>query len=144
MESLLELIEKTYFDTEGLAHFRNRVKFRLYYNFCIEESLCQDVAYLQQQKLKIKLSHNIHTSTQLLTDITVKAPVFPDSIADGDVRWKKKQGDNVTADEVIAEIETDKVALPVPAPSTGVIRELLVKEGSQIKSEAIMCTIDVK
>ncbi|KAF5280907.1 hypothetical protein FQR65_LT03056 [Abscondita terminalis] len=86
----------------------------------------------------------ISTSSFSLSSVTIKAPVFPDSVSDGDLRWKKKVGDTVNMDEIIAEIETDKVALPVSAPSAGTIKELIAQEGAVIKSEAPLCTIEAK
>ena len=52
--------------------------------------------------------------------IKIKAPTFPESVADGTIaNWVKKEGDNVSQDDVIAEIETDKVVLEVIAQSDG-------------------------
>lgn len=49
-------------------------------------------------------------------------------------RWEKKKGDAVREDDVVAEIETDKTAIPVPAPSHGIIEELLVADGATVKA----------
>ena len=57
--------------------------------------------------------------------IQIKAPTFPESVADGTIaNWLKKEGESVNQDEVIAEIETDKVVLEVLAQSDGVITKL--------------------
>ncbi|XP_031340541.1 dihydrolipoyllysine-residue succinyltransferase component of 2-oxoglutarate dehydrogenase complex, mitochondrial-like isoform X2 [Photinus pyralis] len=85
--------------------------------------------------------HLSHTAFEI---ITVNAPEFPDSVSDGDLRWKKKVGDAVTSDEVIGEIETDKVALPIPAPSAGVIKELLQPDGAVVQTKVPVCTIETK
>jgi len=55
-----------------------------------------------------------------------------ESITEGDVRWDKEVGDSVELDEVIGEIETDKTALPIQAPCSGVIEEFLVEDGSTV------------
>ncbi len=58
-------------------------------------------------------------------DIEIKAPAFPESIADGEVAaWHKSEGEAVARDELIVEIETDKVVLEVVAPADGVITRI--------------------
>jgi 2-oxoglutarate dehydrogenase E2 component (dihydrolipoamide succinyltransferase) len=53
--------------------------------------------------------------------IDIKAPAFPESVADGEVAaWHKKEGEAVQRDELLVEIETDKVVLEVVAPADGV------------------------
>ena len=56
--------------------------------------------------------------------------------------WKKKAGDLVTADEILIEIETDKVVLEVPAPSSGVLSEILVGDGATVVAEQLIARID--
>lgn len=69
----------------------------------------------------------------------VKAPTFPESIQEGTVAsWAKKVGEAVKRDEVLAEIETDKVVLEVVAPSDGSLSEIKAEEGSQVESEAVL------
>ncbi len=69
----------------------------------------------------------------------VKAPTFPESIQEGTVAsWNKQVGEAVTRDEVLAEIETDKVVLEVVAPADGVISEIRAEAGSQVESEAVL------
>lgn len=63
---------------------------------------------------------------------TVNCPPFADSISEGDVQLVKEVGDSVTEDETVMEIETDKTSIPVPAPSSGTITELLVEEGQTV------------
>ena len=59
----------------------------------------------------------------------IKSPTFPESVADGTIaNWVKKEGEAVSQDEVIAEIETDKVVLEVLAPSDGKISKLNTKK----------------
>ncbi|MBE0400859.1 2-oxoglutarate dehydrogenase complex dihydrolipoyllysine-residue succinyltransferase [Halomonas sp. FME1] len=69
----------------------------------------------------------------------VKAPSFPESIQEGTVAtWHKKVGEAVKRDEVLADIETDKVVLEVVAPADGALAEIKAEEGSQVESEAIL------
>jgi 2-oxoglutarate dehydrogenase E2 component (dihydrolipoamide succinyltransferase) len=69
----------------------------------------------------------------------IKAPVFPESVADGTVAtWHKKPGDSVKRDEQLVDIETDKVVLEVVAPSDGVLEEILKEEGDTVLSEEVV------
>ncbi|WP_163560447.1 2-oxoglutarate dehydrogenase complex dihydrolipoyllysine-residue succinyltransferase [Halomonas sp. NO4] len=69
----------------------------------------------------------------------VKAPTFPESIQEGTVAsWNKQVGEAVKRDEVLAEIETDKVVLEVVAPADGALTEIQAEEGSQVESEAVL------
>ncbi|MCM2971683.1 2-oxoglutarate dehydrogenase complex dihydrolipoyllysine-residue succinyltransferase [Larsenimonas suaedae] len=73
----------------------------------------------------------------MATDI--KAPSFPESVAEGTVAtWHKKPGDSVSRDELIVEIETDKVVLEVVAPEDGTIKEILIDEGETCESEQVL------
>ena len=74
--------------------------------------------------------------------IELKAPAFPESVADGEVAaWHKSEGDAVSRDELIVEIETDKVVMEVVAPANGVLQQILVQEGDTIESEAVLAVI---
>ncbi|QEL10714.1 2-oxoglutarate dehydrogenase complex dihydrolipoyllysine-residue succinyltransferase [Kushneria phosphatilytica] len=76
----------------------------------------------------------------MATDI--KAPSFPESVAEGTVAtWHKKPGDKVSRDELIVEIETDKVVLEVVAPSDGTVEEIRVEEGETCESEQVLGTL---
>ena len=71
----------------------------------------------------------------------VKAPSFPESVQEGTVAtWHKKVGEAVKRDEVLADIETDKVVLEVVAPADGALSEIKAEEGSQVESEAVLAT----
>ena len=71
--------------------------------------------------------------------IEIKSPTFPESVADGTVaNWLKKEGDPVSQDEIIAEIETDKVVLEVVAPSNGVITKIIKVAGDVVNSAEII------
>lgn len=71
----------------------------------------------------------------------VKAPSFPESVQEGTVAtWHKKVGEAVKRDEVLVDIETDKVVLEVVAPADGALAEIKVDEGEQVESEALLAT----
>ena len=74
--------------------------------------------------------------------IEIKAPAFPESVADGVVAaWHKQPGESVARDELLVEIETDKVVMEVVAPAPGVIEAIIVPEGETISSEALLATL---
>jgi 2-oxoglutarate dehydrogenase E2 component (dihydrolipoamide succinyltransferase) len=75
--------------------------------------------------------------------IEIKAPTFPESVADGEVAvWHKAEGDAVVRDELIVEIETDKVVLEVVAPEDGVITQILAAAGETIQSEQLLASLE--
>ncbi len=77
--------------------------------------------------------------------IEIKAPVFPESIADGEVAaWHKSEGDTVSRDELIVEIETDKVVLEVVAPVDGVVTKIHAVVGQTIEGEQLLATLAEK
>jgi len=77
--------------------------------------------------------------------VEVKVPQLSESVAEATMlQWKKKVGDSVTADEILIDIETDKVVLEVPAPSSGVIVEILVADGATVAAEQLIARIDTE
>ena len=71
--------------------------------------------------------------------IKIKSPTFPESVSDGTVaNWVKKEGETVLQDDVIAEIETDKVVLEVLAPADGKIAKIHKKEGDVVQSAELI------
>ena len=69
----------------------------------------------------------------------VKVPVLPESISEATVAaWHKKPGDYVELDDVIVEIETDKVVLEVPAEESGVLTEILAEEGETVNAQQVL------
>ena len=71
--------------------------------------------------------------------IEIKSPTFPESVADGTIaKWLKKEGDHVNQDEVIVEIETDKVVLEVLAQSDGVVSKIIKPEGEIVASSELI------
>ncbi len=73
----------------------------------------------------------------------VKVPQLSESVAEATLlQWKKKVGDAVGQDEILIEIETDKVVLEVPAPSAGVLTEIIVADGGTVVAEQLIAKID--
>lgn len=75
--------------------------------------------------------------------IEIKAPSFPESVADGTVAtWHKKPGDAVKRDDLIVDIETDKVVLEVLAEADGVLGAIVAEEGATVLSNQILGSIE--
>jgi 2-oxoglutarate dehydrogenase E2 component (dihydrolipoamide succinyltransferase) len=75
--------------------------------------------------------------------IEIKAPAFPESVADGEIAaWHKSPGDPVSRDELLVEIETDKVVMEVVAPVDGILSEVLKQEGDVVLSEEAIARIE--
>lgn len=73
----------------------------------------------------------------------VKVPQLSESVAEATLlQWKKKPGEAVAADEILIEIETDKVVLEVPAPSAGMITEIIKGDGGTVVSGEVIAKID--
>jgi 2-oxoglutarate dehydrogenase E2 component (dihydrolipoamide succinyltransferase) len=73
----------------------------------------------------------------------VKVPQLSESVAEATLlQWKKKVGDAVGQDEILIEIETDKVVLEVPSPSAGVITEIVIADGGTVVAEQLIAKID--
>ena len=77
--------------------------------------------------------------------VEVKVPQLSESVAEATMlQWKKKVGDAIAIDEILIEIETDKVVLEVPAPSAGVLVELVVADGATVAAEQLIARIDTE
>ena len=77
--------------------------------------------------------------------VEVKVPQLSESVAEATMlQWKKKVGDAIAIDEILIEIETDKVVLEVPAPSAGVLLELVVADGGTVAAEQVIARIDTE
>jgi 2-oxoglutarate dehydrogenase E2 component (dihydrolipoamide succinyltransferase) len=73
----------------------------------------------------------------------IRVPQLPESVADATlVAWHKHPGDAIRRDENLADLETDKVVLEVPAPANGVVRELKVASGTVVKSGQVLAVIE--
>ncbi len=77
--------------------------------------------------------------------VEVKVPQLSESVAEATMlQWKKKAGEAVSADEILIDIETDKVVLEVPAPSGGVLAEILVADGGTVVAGQVIARIDTE
>ena len=77
--------------------------------------------------------------------VDVKVPQLSESVAEATLlQWKKRPGEAVAADEILIEIETDKVVLEVPAPAAGVIAQLVKNDGDTVVSDEIIARIDTE
>ena len=75
--------------------------------------------------------------------IEIKAPTYPESVQEGTLAtWYKHAGDSVSRDELIVDIETDKVVLEVVAPASGILAEVLKAEGDIVLSNEILARIE--
>lgn len=74
--------------------------------------------------------------------IEIKVPDLPESVADATVAtWHKKPGDVVARDEVLVDIETDKVVLEVPAPDAGILDEIIAAEGTTVLARQLIARL---
>jgi 2-oxoglutarate dehydrogenase E2 component (dihydrolipoamide succinyltransferase) len=81
----------------------------------------------------------------IMAIVEVKVPQLSESVAEATMlQWKKKVGDAITIDEILIEIETDKVVLEVPAPAAGVLVELVVADGGTVAAEQVIARIDTE
>ncbi|WP_313562790.1 biotin/lipoyl-containing protein, partial [Diaphorobacter nitroreducens] len=77
--------------------------------------------------------------------VEVKVPQLSESVAEATLlQWKKKPGEAVAIDEILIEIETDKVVLEVPAPAAGVMAEIVVADGGTVASDQVIAKIDTE
>jgi 2-oxoglutarate dehydrogenase E2 component (dihydrolipoamide succinyltransferase) len=75
--------------------------------------------------------------------VEVKVPQLSESVAEATLlQWKKKPGDAVAIDEIIIEVETDKVVLEVPAPAAGVLAQIVCDDGATVVSDQVIARID--
>ena len=75
--------------------------------------------------------------------VEVKAPQLSESVAEATLlQWKKKPGEAVAQDEILIEIETDKVVMEVPAPSAGVLAEIVAADGATVVADQLIAKID--
>ncbi len=72
-------------------------------------------------------------------EIEVKVPTLGESVSEATIAtWFKKEGDTVEADEMLAELETDKVSVEVPAPSAGTLSKILKQEGETVEAGGVL------
>ena len=74
--------------------------------------------------------------------VKIKSPTYPESVADGTIsNWVKKEGESVKQDELIAEIETDKIVLEVLSPVDGEISKIVKNEGEIVLSGELIAEV---
>jgi 2-oxoglutarate dehydrogenase E2 component (dihydrolipoamide succinyltransferase) len=77
--------------------------------------------------------------------VEVKVPQLSESVSEATLlQWKKKPGEAVVIDEILVEIETDKVVLEVPAPASGVMAQLVKNDGESCVAEEVIARIDTE
>src|SRR6188768_3720389 len=77
--------------------------------------------------------------------VEVKVPQLSESVAEATLlQWKKRPGEAVALDEILVEIETDKVVLEVPAPAAGVLAQLVKNDGESCVAEEVIAKIDTE
>ena len=77
--------------------------------------------------------------------VEVKVPQLSESVAEATLlQWKKKPGEAVKADEILIEVETDKVVLEVPAPASGVLAEIVEAEGATVVADQLLARINTE
>src|SRR3954452_25579510 len=77
--------------------------------------------------------------------VDVKVPQLSESVAEATLlQWKKKPGEIVAVDEILIEIETDKVVLEVPAPAAGVLAEIAQADGATVTTDQLIARIDTE
>ena len=75
--------------------------------------------------------------------VDIKVPQLSESITEATLlNWKKQPGQAVALDEILIEVETDKVVMEVPAPAAGVLAEILVADGATVTAEQLIAKID--
>ncbi|WP_017919161.1 2-oxoglutarate dehydrogenase complex dihydrolipoyllysine-residue succinyltransferase [Burkholderia gladioli] len=77
--------------------------------------------------------------------VEVKVPQLSESVSEATMlQWKKKPGEAVAQDEILIELETDKVVLEVPAPAAGVLSQVLQNDGDTVVADQVIATIDTE
>ena len=77
--------------------------------------------------------------------VEVKVPQLSESVSEGTLlTWKKKPGEAIAIDEILVEVETDKVVLEVPAPAAGVLAQVIKHDGDIVTAEELIATIDTE
>ncbi|MFI4951379.1 MAG: biotin/lipoyl-containing protein, partial [Caulobacterales bacterium] len=77
--------------------------------------------------------------------VDVKVPQLSESVAEATLlQWKKKAGEAVAVDEILIEVETDKVVLEVPAPAAGTLAEIVQGDGATVAAEQEIARIDTE
>ncbi len=77
--------------------------------------------------------------------IEIKVPMLPESVADATILdWNKKVGEQVKQDDILVELETDKVVLEIPAPKDGILQEIKKTSGTVVNADEILAIFEIK
>ncbi|WP_290432614.1 biotin/lipoyl-containing protein, partial [uncultured Parasutterella sp.] len=77
--------------------------------------------------------------------VEVKVPELSESVSEASlIEWKKKVGEPVKADEILIEIETDKIVLEIPSPADGVLSSIERPNGASVLSDQLIATVDTE
>src|SRR5436190_23729601 len=97
-----------------------------------------------RQRASITLpTRSIEINKGYIMALEVKVPVLPESVSDATIAtWHKQPGDAVKRDENLVDLETDKVVLEVPAPTDGVLKEIVKKTGETVGSQEVIAVIE--
>src|SRR5690606_20308798 len=108
--------------------------------------ICLSRPLLPSSRASCSPSNELFTSRKKIMAITdVLVPQLSESISEATLlTWKKQPGEAVEADEILIEVETDKVVLEVPAPSSGVLSEIVKSDGSTVTSGEVLARIDTE
>ncbi len=80
-----------------------------------------------------------------MATIEVKVPQLSESISEATLlQWKKKPGEAVAVDEILVELETDKVTLEVPSPAAGVLAQIVQPDGATVQAEQVIAVVDTE
>src|SRR3954467_12924493 len=100
------------------------------------------VRHRARETAVIRPAHTKRERTNMAI-VEVKVPQLSESVAEATLlQWKKKAGEAVALEEILIEIETDKVVLEVPAPSAGVLAEIVVADGGTVTADQVIAKID--
>src|ERR1700712_4697083 len=100
------------------------------------------VRHRAREAAVIRPAHTKRKKTNMAI-VDVKVPQLSESVAEATLlQWKKKAGEAVAQDEILIEIETDKVVLEVPAPSAGVLAQVVKHDGDIVLADEVIAKID--
>src|SRR6195952_1728809 len=100
------------------------------------------VRHRAREAAVIRPAHTKRKKTNMAI-VDVKVPQLSESVSEATLlQWKKKAGQAVAIDEILIEVETDKVVLEVPAPSAGVLIEIVQGDGATVAAEQLIARTD--
>src|SRR6516164_1397852 len=80
-----------------------------------------------------------------MATIEVKVPQLSESVSEATLmQWKKKAGESVARDEILVELETDKVTLEVPSPADGVLASIVQPDGATVHTDDVIAVVDTE